>query len=301
MLDRPASKFLWNLDWNLLKTFSAIVQNRGVSRAATSMARQQPAVSSALKRLEDYLGVTLCRRGPGGFELTEEGRALAAVCTDIERQLSSVPGSFDEISAEVMSQIRLIMVGNLVSPRLDQTIAGFSRRYPRSELFINVAPCTEIEARVLNCDVEIAVGPLAKASERLYTKLLYREQHVAVCGSSHPLCGKLFNAPAALSEEAFVLPGRDEAVQVVRYREKHRWGRVVAGESLDLNEVRRMVIAGLGIALLPVEFLEPDLNAGRLHLLMPPDPEAQDDIFVIVNPESPRRHAVARFLELMPD
>jgi DNA-binding transcriptional LysR family regulator len=301
MLDRPSSKFLWNLDWNLLKTFSAIAQYRGVSRAAASMARQQPAVSSALKRLEDYLGVTLCRRGPGGFELTEEGKILASICADIESRLSSVPGSFDELSEEIMFQVRLIMVGNLVSPRLDQTIAAFNGRYPRSELFINVAPCTEIESRVLNHEVEIGVGPVAKKSQKLDLKLLYREQHVAVCGASHPLCGKTFEDPEALAQEAFVLPGNDEAVQVLRFREKYGWGRVVAGESLDLNEVRRMVIAGLGIALLPMEFLEPDVEAGRLHLLMPPDLEAQDDIFVITNPESPRRHAVSRFLELIPD
>lgn len=301
MLDRRSAKFLWQLDWNLLKVFSAIVHFGGVSRAAQAMARQQPAVSSALKKLEGHLGVTLCRRGPGGFELTDEGKILASICEDVEKLLSAVPGAMDEVTAEIKFQIRLIVVGNLVSTRLDRAIASFSRRYPRSELLINVAPCTEIESRILKNEVEIGVGPVSAENSRLTLEFLYREQHGAVCGTGHPLFGKSFDDPAALATEAFVLPGIDEAEQVVRYRQKYGWGQAVAGESTDLNEVRRMVIAGLGIALLPLEFLEEDLKARRLHLLMPPDPEAQDDIFIITNPDNPRRRAIMHFLELLPD
>ncbi|MBL26225.1 MAG: hypothetical protein CMM50_01560 [Rhodospirillaceae bacterium] len=298
-LDRFSSKFLWNLDWNLLKVFSVIAASGGVSRAAAVMSRQQPSVSSALKRLEDHVGATLCRRGPGGFELTEEGRLLAEICAGVEQQLSSLPGSFDALSSSVMFQMRLIMVGNLVSPQLDRALANFSRRYPRAELLVNVAPCTEIAARVLNHEVEIGVGPIDEHDERLETRILYREQHVLLCSPNHPLYGKVFKDPADLAKEAFVLPHNDEAAPIIGYRRRYGWGSVVAGESPDLNEVRRMLMAGLGIALLPFEYLEGDITAGRLHLLMEPDPELQDDILVVTDPRSPRRHAVARFLDLL--
>lgn len=75
-----------NLDWNLLKVFDEIVRSRGVSAAARQLERNQPAVSLALKRFEDRLGTTLCRRGPGGFELLVEGEPVAETCRDIARR-----------------------------------------------------------------------------------------------------------------------------------------------------------------------------------------------------------------------
>ncbi len=76
-------RFALALDWNLLKIFHEIVQAAGVSEAARRTSRKQPALSMALRRLEDHLGVKLCRRGPGGFALTHEGEVLAELCEGV--------------------------------------------------------------------------------------------------------------------------------------------------------------------------------------------------------------------------
>jgi len=282
-----------------LKVFAEIARAGGVSRAARLMARQQPSVSSALKRLEDYLGAVLCRRGPSGFELTDEGRAVFEVCQQIEAIILSVPTAFEEISGELRTQIRIVTVGNVVSPGLDATIARFNRLHPRSELLINVAPCLNIPEMILGHTADIGVAPVDRRLPQLNFRILYREQHIVVCGESHHLYGRSFDDPDAIADEAFVLPGLDEADPIRRFREQHHWGRRHAGESLDLNEVRRMVLAGLGIALLPQEFLEQDIEAGRLWVLMPPSQGLQNDIFVITNPQNPRSRAVDIFLGLL--
>jgi LysR family transcriptional regulator, transcriptional activator for bauABCD operon len=293
------SRFLRNLDWNLLKVFAEVARSGGVSRAARIMARQQPSVSSALKRLEGHLGVVLCRRGPAGFGLTDEGKVVLEACEKIGGIIASMPGAFEEISGELRIQLRMVTVSNIVSPTLDATIARFHHRYPRSELLINVAPCPEIPQMILDHVAEIGVAPVERKNDQLNFQLLYREQHVVVCGANHTLFGKAFDNPKALAGAAFVLPGVDEAEPVRRYREMHRWGQHHAGGSLDLNEVRRMVVAGVGVALLPLEFLEDDIRAGRIWQLMKPAAELQDDIYVITHPGNPRRHAVEIFLDFL--
>lgn len=295
------SRFIRNLDWNLLKTFAQIVHSGGVSKAARAMSRQQPSVSGALKRLEDYLGVVLCHRGPSGFDLTDHGKAVAEVCNAIEREILSLPGLFDEIAGELLFQVRFLVVGNLVSPRLDTAIARFSRMYPRAELLINVAPCPEIEDRIIHNEAEIGVAPVNRSDERLAFLFLYREQHIPVCGRDYHLFGKTFANPEELTREPFVLPGIDEAEAVRVYRQKYNWGKNFAGQSLDLNEVKRMVKAGRGIALLPREFLQTEIDAGEIWPLMAPQPELQDDIYLVTNPDNPRSLAVSKFLELLPE
>lgn len=78
---KPSSEtIVHQLDWNLLKYIAVLAESGGLTRAAKILGRQQPAMSLALKRLEERLNARLCERGPGGFALTEEGRRLAETC-----------------------------------------------------------------------------------------------------------------------------------------------------------------------------------------------------------------------------
>ena len=293
------SKFVRNLNWNLLKVFAEIVRSQGVTRAAQAMSRQQPSVSSALKRLEDYLGVVLCRRGPKGFELTDHGRAIFEICQSFESDLEAVPENFIEMADSLDVQIRLVTVGDVVSNPFDAALASFSRAYPRSEILINVVPWTEIEKLLLADEAEIGIAPSLREGKGLAYRLLYREQNVPVCGVNHALFGQVLSGLSTLADQAFVLLGDGEAEPVRKFREAHGWGRSCIGQSLDVNEVKRMVIVGSGIALLPREFLESDIAAGKLWELMPPPPDAQVEIFAIWSPSNPRYEAVKIFLEFL--
>ena len=57
-------------------TFRAVAHRRSFSHAARDLALSQPAVSNQVAQLERELGVPLLSRGPGGLELTAEGRIV---------------------------------------------------------------------------------------------------------------------------------------------------------------------------------------------------------------------------------
>ncbi|WP_164094295.1 LysR family transcriptional regulator, partial [Stenotrophomonas maltophilia] len=63
------------LDWNLLRTFLIIAEDRSITRAAERLLLQQPSVSTALKRLEDTCGCRLFERGRP-LTLTPQGELL---------------------------------------------------------------------------------------------------------------------------------------------------------------------------------------------------------------------------------
>src|SRR5213595_1506845 len=64
------------MDIAALKTFLAVAQERSFSRAAAKVHRTQPAVSQAVRRLEDDLGEQLVDRSSKTGTLTEAGRML---------------------------------------------------------------------------------------------------------------------------------------------------------------------------------------------------------------------------------
>ncbi len=294
-------RFVRNLDWNLVKTFFEITKYGGITNAAAAISRQQPAVSSSLKRLEDYLGHNLCERGPGGFSLTDHGAKLAAIAESMDNLVSSLQNEFDAIDNDLSIQLKIVTVSNVVSSRLDAAIKKFSQAYPRAELYIQVAPYPQIEDMVLANDAHIGVCPEPRMDANLDYVFLYRERHLVVCGKHHRLAGQTFGNLDALGEEAFVLPGADEARIVRDFRLRHGWGWKKAGQSLDISEMKRLLFAGVGISLLPMEVVERDLGHGDLWALTPPIEGLSDDVFLVTNKHSNMLFASRKFLEYLPD
>jgi DNA-binding transcriptional LysR family regulator len=88
-----AERRLRKLDLNLLLTFSVLMRERHVSRAAQRLFVGQPAMSGALARLREALGDELFVRAGRGLEPTARARALAE---PIERALESIDRAIHE-------------------------------------------------------------------------------------------------------------------------------------------------------------------------------------------------------------
>src|SRR4029078_11246831 len=65
-----------SVDLSELQVFLTVAAERSFSRAAAKLHRTQPAVSQAIRRLEDELGERLCDRSSKQGALTEAGRVL---------------------------------------------------------------------------------------------------------------------------------------------------------------------------------------------------------------------------------
>ncbi|NRG17748.1 LysR family transcriptional regulator [Rhizobiales bacterium] len=292
--------FVRNLDWNLVKVFHEIARNGGVTNAAAAISRQQPAVSSALKRLEDYLGKNLCERGPGGFALTDHGARLARIAEQMDQLACSLQAEFDEIDNDLSIQLQIATVCNVVCPRFDRAIRRFAAAYPKAELYIHVAPYPQIEDMVLAGEADLGVCPDPRLDERLEYSFLYREHHLVVCGSRHRLAGRTITDLDSLANEAFVVPGTDEARLVREFRSERGWGQKKAGQSPDIWEVKRLLHAGIGISLLPLDMVEREIEEGTFWPLTKPIEGLSDDIHLVTNRASSGHFAARKFLEFLP-
>ena len=109
-------KFVTNLDWNLLRTFVAIVEEGGITAAATRLLRRQPTVSAALGRLEAQIGSRLIERGGGAFRLTAAGRALYRECSEIYGAVSRLRDLTRDATKELTGHIELPVASHVVTP-----------------------------------------------------------------------------------------------------------------------------------------------------------------------------------------
>ena len=281
------ARIVQTLDWNLLKVFTVIVDAGGIGRAAERLGRQQPAVSLALKRLESRLGCVLCRRGPGGFALTDEGRRLAEICGRMRELIRDLPEGLAGAAQEAAGRIRVRLISNLVNPLLDEVLASFHRKYPGVEIVIDVAIWSEVVNSLLRGEADIGIAPSRRRRAELRYLPLFHEVHRPYCGRPHPLFGARSVGPKRLAAERFILTGADEPDQLSDFRLRYGIGRQVAGLTEHLEEAKRLAILGVGLCFLPDGYAEPDVAAKRLWPLLSAASSPSMDIFVMTNPNSP--------------
>ena len=296
-LDLSRRKLVHNLDWNLLKVFHLIASQGGVSRAAGVLLRQQPAVSLALKRLEDQLGTKLCHRGPSGFSLTGEGKEVADLCRSIFEGVHDLPLKLAKLTDTLVGQVRIQLVSNLVFPPLDRCIAIFHQQYPGMEFQVGVSAWRIVESMVLRSEVDVGIAPTRFFNSSLRYVRLCSEEHEVYCGRDHPMFGQTVIDLRELRSERFVLTGADEPDEITGFRLRYGLGQVVGASSEYLEEALRLVRNGVGLGFLPDAMARPLCQAKLLHAVAPAAEKAVVELYVITNPLSARSAAAQVFVD----
>ncbi|GAB4347354.1 MAG: LysR family transcriptional regulator [Oricola sp.] len=287
---RPAERLVRELDWNLLRTFVTLAESRSVTDAAQKLRLAQPSVSTALKRLETHIGKKLIDRSPGHFRLTRAGELLYREAVDIQGSIFRLSTLMRDITDEVQGHVKLAMASHVVCPLFDETLAHFHATHPKATLSIDVDTSREAIAAVAARSASLAICLVKERNPKLEYRRLYREFFGLFCGPPHPLFGKTNLTLGDLAGHASVSFETDRLHDVLRpvtlMRAEADLGDRIVGTSSHLEEVRRMIIAGLGIGPLPVHVARRDIDAGLLWHLPPYDKMPEIDVHVVWNPRA---------------
>lgn len=293
----------WRLDWNLLRTFMVIVQEQSLTAAAARLQLKQPSVSNALKRLERALGVQLIERGPRTFRLTARGRALYRECTGIFGSVNRLGSALERAEGEISGTVQLAVASHVVSPLIDDTLAEFHRLHPAACLSIGVSSSGDVIGSVFEKRAALGVCLVRERLPELEYTLLYTEHFGFFCGPAHRLFGRHGLHLEDLSGEQCVSFPTDQLTDALRpiamLRARADFDRSLAGVSTNLEEIRRMVVAGIGIGALPIHVAERDLRDGLLFRLPPYEDPPAIDIWLVRHPQASVNRAEAEFTRLL--
>lgn len=294
---------LHHLNWNLLHTFLVIVEERSITRAADRLLVRQPSVSAALQRLEETLGGQLVQRDSRRFVLTKRGELLYKECVDIYRSVARIGDKLSEEHDELTGLVRIQVVTHVVLPALDRALTRLNRKHPSVAVRIDVANSHDIVRSVSQKLSPFGVCLLPNPLAGLSCRRLLREEFGILCGRDHPLHGRRDVPLHDLVEEPFVALacGQDGALEpMVALREGAGLGSRTVGTSPNLEEVARMIAAGMGIGILPLASVQDAVDAGTLWNLSGAGADLGADLYLISNPSlemSPAEVAFQRLLE----
>lgn len=278
------------LDWNLLHTFVVISEAGGITAAAEKLGRKQPSVSNALRRLEQHIGKRLFDRSPGTFRLTTAGQLLHREALEIYGTFARLDTLMRDVTDEVRGHIRIVMASHVVCPVLDEWLSEFHKAHPKATFSLDVLPSITALSEVTARRASLAICLVHERSERLEYRRLYREFFGLFCGPSHPLFGRRKLSSADLKGHSSVSFTTDRFDDVLRpvalIRAEAELDKRVVARSSQLEEIRRLTIAGLGISALPIHVVKRDIEDGQLWRLPPYEDPPAIDVHIVWNPKA---------------
>ncbi|MDU8913689.1 LysR family transcriptional regulator [Aestuariicoccus sp. MJ-SS9] len=300
MITDPDNKFAFQLDWNLLRTFLVIAEEQSITRAAHRLLRGQPAVSLALKRLETELDCRLVERGKGEFRLTSAGRRLYSEAGALFHGVSQLPDSLGQARNELSGDVRILVASHVITPLLDRQLTHFAQHHPKVRFSIRVETSGNVIQEVRERQASLGICLVNRQLPDLEYMHMYREFFGFFCGRTNPLFGREGLKMDDLRDHPFVAFDTEEIDNALRQIVilRNDWGltREVTGRSSQLEEVRRMVMCGMGIGAFPVHVVQNDVERGLLWRLPPYEAPPAVDIFLIVNPRKHMNRAEDKFV-----
>jgi DNA-binding transcriptional LysR family regulator len=265
------------IDLTRIETLRQLARRRSFSAAAEALAYTQSAVSQQISALERELGVTLVERGVRPVRLTDAGATLIELAEPVFESLASLDAGLEAFRTLARGRLRLASFPSACPTLAGPALAAFERDHPGVELALRVAEPREAARMLRAGDADVAIlfdeaeAPLpAHGLER--TRLL-DDPAVLALPSTHPLAQRRAVNLSELANERWISPaptGPSAGYHTMFKRACAAAGfePQVAHETEDTLIAQALVVAGLGLALLPrltLSVTHPDITLRKLR------------------------------------
>ena len=284
------------MDIAALRIFLAVAEERSFSRAAAKVHRTQPAVSQAVKRLEESLGEQLFDRSSKSGTLTDAGRVLQNYGQRLIRLAEEAESAMRELRDLRRGRV-LIGANEAAIHTLLPLMARFRHKVPDIAIDVRRVPARQIAVEVQQGSLDFGALTFRPAEEGLLDVSVGSDELVLLMAPDHPLASRKQVTMEDVAGEPVVAhndpsPARERVLRL--FEEKHiALNMMIALPSLD--GIKRAVELKLGVALLPRRCAVTEIAAGRI-VAVPVAGISRKRQLTLVCRKSHRSHAANAFL-----
>lgn len=146
-----------NINLELYKIFLSVANNKNITRASKELRISQPAISKAIKNLEESLGGQLFIRTQKGVVLTKEGEELYKYVSKGLEYINNAENKFNELINLETGTIRVGVSSTLARQFLLPYIETFHKLYPKIHIDINTNLWSTLFQKLKNGLIDIII------------------------------------------------------------------------------------------------------------------------------------------------
>ena len=236
-----------------VRYFIATANAGQVSQAAIELNVSQSAVTAAIKKLEEDLGVSLFMRQPTGVALTAEGARFLQHARSIMAAVNAATNAPLTADTALTGSVRIGVSYTVLGYFLPRLYARFTRGYPRLRVEIYELPRNAIEGGLADHSLDLGVMLVSNLQDRkrLAHETLLRSRRRLWLPVEHPLLAAETIGLDDVARQPYVMLTVDEASQTAgKYWKPTGLRPDILFKTSSVEAVRSMVADGMGVTVL---------------------------------------------------
>jgi len=255
------------MDVRQLEMFRAVAEEGSFTKAAERLHVSQSAVSRQLQLLEQELRTLLVHRTGRGITVTDSGQLLLATANRINRDMQDVVSQISQTEQLQRGVLRLGAGMTVCLYILPKLLKKFRSLYKNLDLRVDAGHADDILRRLRTNEIDLALLTLPIVAEDLEIKPVLKEEMVVVAAKGHPLTRERHVEARLLRRHPFVLFESGSNTRLVLdefFREQEIPVNVVM-ETENVEIIKAMVAAGLGVTVIPYAAIAGETRSGRFE------------------------------------
>jgi DNA-binding transcriptional LysR family regulator len=282
-----------------LRVFVTVAAERSFSRAARKLRRTQPAVSQAIRRLEQAAGERLIDRSSRDGTLTDAGEVLLEYGSRLIRLADEATGAVADLR-EARSGRVVIGANEGGVHAVLPLIAAFRRDHPAILVEVRRLSARQMPQEVSLRAVDFGVVTFNPPDRELASLVVTTDELVLLVRPDHPLADRRQITMEEMGRQTVIAhndpsPTRERVLKLYEQRQTQLNIRLSLP---SLDAIKRAVEMGLGVALLPRRCAQGEISRGELVEIRVPELRSPRQVRLVHRREAQLSHAARAFLEV---
>lgn len=165
------------------EVFLAVAENLSFSRAADILRISQPAVTQHIKKIEERFDVALFSRKGNRIYLTKAGEIVYQQLKAIKQHYSELDFTLGSLTSQFKGSLRIGSSSTISQYVIPAVLAAFHKHYPQTELSLYNGNSFEMEQKLLNNDLDLALVENNSSQANLHYQRFADDEIVAITGA----------------------------------------------------------------------------------------------------------------------
>ncbi len=283
-----------------LEVFMMVARERSFSRAAEKLYRTQPAVSIAIRKLEDWVGQPLFIRGSRAGQLTEAGHLLREYAERMLNLREEIHKGVEDLQKLRRGRLSLGVNESSIHALLP-ALGRYRKLYPEIRVAIHRVFSRDVPGELLNYRLDLGVVSFRPVDPNLASTEIFRDELTFVVHPRHRLAKCRHVDIAQLGDETFVAhivesPYRWRVIQMFA---RHHVPLRMDIELPTIESIKRFVQMGMGVAIVPRMCVRMEIERRELIEVEIRQMHLPRHLFLLYRRDRPLSHAARALMRLL--
>jgi DNA-binding transcriptional LysR family regulator len=268
-----------------LLTLATVARTGSLSRAARLLGKTQPAISTQIKLLGDYVGEAVVTRHRHGVRLTPGGEALLPAAQEVARAVDNAEQIVKRLQGNEISPLRIASATSIAVYLLPQALARYRERYPKTDVRLDRTSAPEAIRSLEQNDSDLALirGPLDHMPKGAACLELAGDETVLTVRPDHALANRKQIRLKDVDGLEIVSQGADSATQAMVERLAAAAGIAFRLKFVapGVDAVKEAVFQGFGAGFLSQLAIAREVADGRLKAIRIADADLRRPVILL--------------------